>query len=174
MSTTPGSTAPSSQEIHLAGGCMWGVQAFVDTSRGVLRTEAGRANGTTDSLNGPYGAYAECVRTRFDPQALSVEGLLEHLFEIIDPHSIDQQGPDVGRKYRTGVYSREPSGAHQPPDGIGGLLELLPGRLVVTGAGGIEHAVGEVVVQQAGRHRLQGTGEAVSYTHLTLPTKRIV
>lgn len=108
MSTTPGSAAPSSQEIHLAGGCLWGVQAFVDTSRGVLRTEAGRANGTTDSLDGPYDAYAECVRTRFDPQALSVEGLLEHLFEIIDPHSIDQQGPDVGRKYRTGVCSREP------------------------------------------------------------------
>lgn len=67
MSTTPGSTAPASQEIHLAGGCLWGVQAFVDTLRGVLRTEAGRANGTTDSLDGPHDAYLECARTRFDP-----------------------------------------------------------------------------------------------------------
>ena len=29
----------------------------------------------------------------------------EHLFEIIDPYSIDKQGVDVGKKYRTGIYS---------------------------------------------------------------------
>ena len=52
-STTPGSTAPASREIHLAGGGLWGVQAFVDTLPGVLWTEVGRANGTTASLDGP-------------------------------------------------------------------------------------------------------------------------
>ena len=34
--------------------------------------------------------------------------LLEYLFEIIDPYSINQQGPDVGEKYRTGIYSKTP------------------------------------------------------------------
>jgi peptide-methionine (S)-S-oxide reductase len=28
------------------------------------------------------------------------------LFEIIDPYSINQQGQDIGPKYRTGIYSR--------------------------------------------------------------------
>jgi len=32
--------------------------------------------------------------------------LIEYLFEIMDPCSINQQGPDVGEKYRTGVYSK--------------------------------------------------------------------
>ena len=93
------------QELYLAGGCLWGVQAFVSTLPGVTFTEAGRANGTGDSLDGPYDGYAECVRTRFDPHVVSVEQLMAYLFEIIDPYSVDRQGPDVGRKYRTGVYS---------------------------------------------------------------------
>jgi peptide-methionine (S)-S-oxide reductase len=29
-----------------------------------------------------------------------------YLFEIIDPHSVNKQGEDVGKKYRTGVYSQ--------------------------------------------------------------------
>lgn len=98
-----------SEEICLAGGCLWGVQAFVATLPGVVWTEAGRANGATGSLEGPYDGYAECVRTRFDPTRTSVTRLVQHLFEIIDPYSINQQGPDIGEKYRTGVYSRDPA-----------------------------------------------------------------
>lgn len=94
-----------SQELYLAGGCLWGVQAFIATLPGVVFTEAGRASGTSQRLDGDYDGYAECVRTRFDPTVLGVEQLMAYLFEIIDPYSVDQQGPDVGRKYRTGVYS---------------------------------------------------------------------
>ncbi|WP_180802177.1 peptide-methionine (S)-S-oxide reductase [Kytococcus schroeteri] len=96
------------EEVHLAGGCLWGVQAFLDTLPGVVWTEAGRANGAADHLDGPYDGYAECVRVRFDPRATDIERLLGHLFEIIDPYAVNQQGPDVGEKYRTGVYSRDP------------------------------------------------------------------
>lgn len=97
------------QEIYLAGGCLWGVQAFVDTLPGVVETEAGRANGATASLDGPYDGYAECVRTRFDPERVSVAELMGYLFEIIDPYSVNRQGPDVGEKYRTGIYSQVPA-----------------------------------------------------------------
>lgn len=95
------------QEVYLAGGCLWGVQAFVSTLSGVTWTEAGRANGTTSTIDGPYDGYAECVRTQFDPAVTGIERLLEHLFEIIDPYSVNRQGPDVGEKYRTGLYSRD-------------------------------------------------------------------
>lgn len=96
-----------SEEIYLAGGCLWGVQAFVATLPGVTFTEAGRANGTSARIDGEYDGYAECVRTRFDPAVVSVEQLMAYLFEIIDPYSINEQGPDVGEKYRTGVYSTQ-------------------------------------------------------------------
>jgi len=97
---------PNTEEIYLAGGCLWGVQEFVRHLPGVIKTEAGRANGTTNSTQSEYDGYAECVRTIFDPAKVTVSRLIEYLFEIIDPNSINQQGPDVGQKYRTGVYSK--------------------------------------------------------------------
>lgn len=97
------------EEIYLAGGCLWGVQAFTETLPGVILTEAGRANGTSQRLDGPYDGYAECVRTQFDPSVVSIEQLMDYLFEIIDPYSVNRQGPDVGQKYRTGVYSTNPA-----------------------------------------------------------------
>lgn len=94
------------ETIYFAGGCLWGVQEFVRHLPGVIQTEAGRANGTSSSTKGEYDGYAECVRTVFDPAKVTLGRLLEYLFEIIDPYSINQQGPDIGEKYRTGVYSR--------------------------------------------------------------------
>jgi len=93
------------ETIYLAGGCLWGVQEFLKTLKGVVKTEAGRANGTSDTLEGEYDGYAECVKTVFDPDIISVTQLVSCLFEIIDPYSLNRQGADAGKKYRTGVYS---------------------------------------------------------------------
>lgn len=121
------------EEIYLAGGCLWGVQAFVSTLPGVLFTEAGRANGVGQSLDGEYDGYAECVRARFDPTVVSVAQLMAYLFEIIDPHSVNRQGPDVGEKYRTGVYSDNPTHLQQARESIAArddaelvVVETLP------------------------------------------------
>ena len=97
------------QTIYLAGGCLWGVQAFVKTLPGVTATEAGRANGRIGRLDGPYDGYAECVRTTFDETRVSVSQLMAYLFEAIDPYSVNRQGADIGEKYRTGVYSEDPA-----------------------------------------------------------------
>lgn len=96
------------ETIYFAGGCLWGVQAFIKTLKGVVFTEAGRANGTTGTLYGEYDGYAECVKTVFDPQMVSLNELMDCFFEIIDPYSLNKQGDDVGEKYRTGVYSEIP------------------------------------------------------------------
>lgn len=96
---------PVIETSYLAGGCLWGVQEFFRYIPGVLATEAGRANGNTQRLDGEYDGYAECVRVNFDVNRLSVTQLMKHLFEIIDPYSVDRQGSDIGRKYRTGFYS---------------------------------------------------------------------
>ncbi len=97
------------EEIFLAGGCLWGVQEFLRHLLGVIATEAGRANGSSQTIEGDYDGYAECVRVSFDPGKVTVVELVQYLFEIIDPHSVDQQGPDIGKQYRTGVYSRDPA-----------------------------------------------------------------
>ncbi|MEL7293045.1 MAG: peptide-methionine (S)-S-oxide reductase [Pseudomonadota bacterium] len=121
------------QEVYFAGGCLWGVQEFMRHLPGVMTTEAGRANGSSNTTQGEYDGYAECVKTRFDPSLVTLEQLIDHLFEIIDPYSVNQQGPDVGEKYRTGIYSRDPSHLeaarhhiNQRPDADKIVVEILP------------------------------------------------
>ena len=97
------------EEIFFAGGCLWGVQEFVRHLPGVISTEAGRANGVSQTTQGDYDGYAECVRISFDPEVVSITQLMKYFFEIIDPYSLNKQGPDEGEKYRTGVYSRHQS-----------------------------------------------------------------
>jgi len=94
------------EEVYFAGGCLWGVQEFMRHLPGVVETEAGRANGSSTATNTPYDGYAECVRTVFDPSLVTLEQLIGYFFEIIDPHSINKQGDDIGEKYRTGIYSQ--------------------------------------------------------------------
>ena len=96
------------EQIYLAGGCLWGVQEFLKHVPGVSSTEAGRANGVTNTTSSDYDGYAECVRVEFDPSQVHIERLVDYLFEIIDPYSVNKQGEDVGEKYRTGVYSKNP------------------------------------------------------------------
>lgn len=97
------------EQIYFAGGCLWGVQEFMKHLPGVESTEAGRANGTTDTTQSDYDGYAECVLIQFDAEVVTVKQLMTFLFEIIDPYSVNKQGDDVGLKYRTGVYSMNPS-----------------------------------------------------------------
>ncbi|EHJ07502.1 peptide-methionine (S)-S-oxide reductase [Staphylococcus simiae] len=93
------------ETIYVAGGCLWGVEAFFSTIPGVISTEAGRANGSSLDLQGDYDGYVECVKVDFNQHKLTVFDVITYLFEIIDPYSINRQGNDVGRKYRTGIYS---------------------------------------------------------------------
>ncbi len=93
------------EQIYIAGGCLWGVQEFMRHLPGVVKTEAGRANGSSNSTKSDYDGYAECVRVDFEPSEVTVHQLMTYLFEIIDPYSVNRQGEDVGEKYRTGVFS---------------------------------------------------------------------
>ncbi len=97
------------ETLYIAGGCLWGVQEFIKHIPGVVQTEAGRANGLTNTTNTAYDGYAECVKTTFDINKISIEDLLHYFFEIIDPYSINKQGNDIGVKYRTGIYSTNPN-----------------------------------------------------------------
>ena len=96
------------ETVYSAGGFLWGVQAFIKTLPGASLTEAGRANGTSQTIEGYYDGFVECVKTEFDPCLVTIEELIAYLFEIIDPYSINKHGEDTGEKYRTGIYSENP------------------------------------------------------------------
>ena len=94
--------------IYLEGGCFWGVEGYFAQIPGVIGTEVGYANGKTKETN--YHSinqtdHAETLKVIYDSNTISLEEILLHYFRIIDPISIDRQGGDTGRQYRTGIYS---------------------------------------------------------------------
>lgn len=96
------------KEIYLAGGCFWGVEAYFKEIEGVVDTEVGYANGKTEQTTYeevPVTDHAETVHIKYDDEVISLEKLLEYLYYIIDPFSVDKQGNDRGHQYRTGIYS---------------------------------------------------------------------
>jgi len=99
-------------EIWLAGGCFWGVEEYFSRIDGVLETSVGYANGTTENP-GYYdiavAGHAETVYIRYDSDRVSLEDLLEYYFRIIDPTSMNKQGNDIGKQYRTGIYYTDES-----------------------------------------------------------------
>lgn len=101
------------KEIYLAGGCYWGVEKYVSCIRGVVSTEVGFAcghvaNPSYDQVKHTDTGHAETVRVCYDEAELSLRALLRLFFRIIDPTLLNQQGEDVGKQYRTGVYWTSP------------------------------------------------------------------
>jgi peptide methionine sulfoxide reductase msrA/msrB len=94
--------------IYLAGGCFWGVQKYLSLLPGVIETTVGYANGTAenttyeDVCNG--SGHAEAVKVVYDENVIALTRLLDLYVEIIDPVSVNRQGPDIGIQYRTGIY----------------------------------------------------------------------
>ena len=102
--------------IYLAGGCFWGTQKFFDQFDGVTETEVGYANGPTADPSYQEvcasSGHAETVRIVYDEARISLTELLDMFFLAVDPLSVNQQGPDEGIQYRSGIYYTE--GAQLP------------------------------------------------------------
>jgi peptide methionine sulfoxide reductase msrA/msrB len=102
------------QVIYLAGGCFWGVEAFISRLKGVNQTEVGYANGhdlapSYEKVCTGKTGHAETVKATYNPEIIALEEILERFFMIIDPYTLNRQGADVGTQYRTGIYWQEAS-----------------------------------------------------------------
>lgn len=102
--------------IHLAGGCYWGVEKYMQSIPGVIQTEVGFANGDThhptyQQVRYENTGHAETVRVAYDESVLPLDKLLRLFFRIIDPVSLNKQGEDEGTQYRTGVYHTDEADA---------------------------------------------------------------
>ncbi len=93
----------------LAGGCFWGMQDLIRRLPGVLSTRVGYIGG--DVPNATYrnhGDHAEGIEIVFDPDLIGYRRILEFFFQIHDPTTVDRQGNDVGRSYRSAIYFLSP------------------------------------------------------------------
>ncbi len=100
------------REIWLAGGCFWGVDAYMRRIPGVAKTDVGYANGNT--INPTYQevcysntGHAETVHVLYDPEKVSLLQLLHEFYQIIDSTTLNRQGGDTGAQYRSGIYFKD-------------------------------------------------------------------
>jgi peptide-methionine (S)-S-oxide reductase len=93
----------------LAGGCFWCVEEVLQQLDGVTSVMSGYAGGTAETAN--YEAvcsgttdHAEVVKVTFDRDKVSFSQVLDTFWKLHDPTTLNRQGHDVGRQYRSAIF----------------------------------------------------------------------
>jgi len=97
------------QTVFLGGGCFWGVQNLLRNYKGVTHTEVGYMgdSGTKvsyDLVKKGNTNFAETVKVDFDSTVTNLESVLKYFFKIHDPTTLNQQGNDIGKQYRSVIF----------------------------------------------------------------------
>lgn len=102
---------PGESVATFASGCFWCVEEIYESLMGVREVVSGYAGGKAEDAN--YDAvsngktdHAETAQVYYDSAMISFEELTEAFFAGHDPTTLNQQGPDVGRQYRSIAFYR--------------------------------------------------------------------
>jgi peptide-methionine (S)-S-oxide reductase len=101
------------RSIVLGGGCFWCTEAVYSQLDGVLSVRPGYAGGTEETAN--YRAvctgatdHVEVIEVAYDAGKISLGQILKLFFSIAhDPTQKDRQGNDVGRQYRSAIFTAD-------------------------------------------------------------------
>lgn len=121
--------------IYLAGGCFWGLEAYMKKLPGVYDTDVGYANGMTEDPTYEEVCYnntghAETVKVVYDTSRISTEQLLDGFFKVVDPTSVNKQGNDRGSQYRSGIYYTDEADKDVADAAVAGQQEKYQAAIV--------------------------------------------
>jgi peptide-methionine (S)-S-oxide reductase len=97
------------QTATLGGGCFWCLDAAYRQIEGVAGVVSGYAGGrrpnpTYEQVSTGATGHAEVVQVEFDPSVISYGEILDILWTIHDPTTLNRQGADVGTQYRSVIF----------------------------------------------------------------------
>ena len=98
-----------SEKITFGAGCFWGTEAAFGKLKGVKSTAVGymggnKVNPTYQQVCGGLSGHTEVVQVSFDSGVISFKSLLDTFWEIHNPTSLDRQGLDIGKQYRSVIF----------------------------------------------------------------------
>ena len=96
-------------KIYLGGGCFWCVEAVFENVIGIKNVRSGFSGGKIK--NPSYKEvvrgltnHAEVCEIIYDKKIISLENILEIFFLTHDPTTLNRQGNDIGKHYRSIVF----------------------------------------------------------------------
>ena len=96
-------------EIVLGGGCFWCVEAVFDGINGVEDITSGYSGGKIKNpsykeVSRSLTNHAEVCKITYNNEIISLENILEIFFLSHDPTTLNRQGNDVGKHYRSIIF----------------------------------------------------------------------
>ena len=97
------------KEIVLGGGCFWCVEAVFDGIKGVEDITSGYSGGKIKNpsykeVSRSLTNHAEVCKITYNKEIISLENILEIFFLSHDPTTLNRQGNDVGKHYRSIIF----------------------------------------------------------------------
>jgi methionine-S-sulfoxide reductase len=106
-------TDSNEKSIVVGGGCFWCVEAVFDGVNGVQNVVNGYSGGAIQNpsyneVSRSKTNHAEVCKITYTENEISLENILEIFYLSHDPTTLNRQGNDVGKHYRSIVlYSNE-------------------------------------------------------------------
>ena len=107
MFSSVASTAATAETFTYSGGCFWCTEADTENLDGVSEVISGFTGGTTANPRyepGKWGDHREAAQVVYDPNIISYEELVRHVFKTIDYEDNGGQFCDRGRSYSPAIY----------------------------------------------------------------------
>ena len=94
------------KSIVLGGGCFWCVEAVFDGVKGVKNVVSGYSGGQIKNpsykeVSRSKTNHAEVCKVSYDDNIIKLENILEIFFLSHDPTTLNRQGNDIGKHYRS-------------------------------------------------------------------------
>ena len=96
----------TTKQITLGGGCFWCIEAAFEEAIGIESVISGFSGGEVKNpayrevISGKTN-HAEVCNITYNPQIISLKNILEIFFLVHDPTTINRQGNDIGKHYRS-------------------------------------------------------------------------
>ena len=96
----------SGKVAYFSGGCFWGLETKFKKVKGVLDTDVGFMGGrikhpTYKQVSSGTTNHAETVKVYYNESQISFDKLVSLFFKFHDPTTVNKQGPDKGKQYRS-------------------------------------------------------------------------